>query len=73
MEFLSLLEPRGAVPSMSIQYNKSINSINTTSINNNNKKMTTLEMMRKDYKDDADIINELTNAVEMVVDFDSSH
>ena len=27
-------------------------------------------MMRKDYKDDADIINELTNAPEMVVDFD---
>ena len=32
--------------------------------------MMTLEMMRKDYKDDADIINELTNAPEMVVDFD---
>ena len=31
--------------------------------------MTTLEMMRKDYKDDADIINELTNAPEIVVDF----
>ena len=26
--------------------------------------------MRKDYKDDADIINELTNAPEAVVDFD---
>ena len=25
---------------------------------------TTLETMRKDYKDDADIINELTNAAE---------
>ena len=32
--------------------------------------MTTLEMMRKDYKDDADIINELTNNLETVVDFD---
>ena len=32
--------------------------------------MTTLEMMRKDYKDDADIINELTNAPETVVDLD---
>ena len=32
--------------------------------------MMTLEMMRKDYKDDADIINELTNAPETVVDFD---
>ena len=32
--------------------------------------MTTLEMMRKNYKDDADIINELTNAAEMVLDFD---
>ena len=30
----------------------------------------TLETMRKDYKDDADIINELTNAAETVVDFD---
>ena len=32
--------------------------------------MTTLEMMRKDYKDDADIIKELTNAADTVVDFD---
>ena len=32
--------------------------------------MTTLEMMRKNYKDDADIINELTNAAETVLDFD---
>ena len=31
---------------------------------------TTLETMRKDYKDDADIINELTNTPEAVVDFD---
>ena len=70
MEFLSPLEPRGAVPSMSIQYNKSI-SINNKSINNTTSiKMTTLEMMRKDYKDDTDIINELTNAAETVVDFD---
>ena len=30
----------------------------------------TLETMRKDYKDDADIINELTNSLEAVVDFD---
>ena len=30
----------------------------------------TLEAMRKDYKDDADIINELTNTPEAVVDFD---
>ena len=69
MEFLSSLEPRGAIPSMSKEYNKSI-SINTTSINNKSITMTTLEMMRKDYKDDADIINELTNAPETVVDFD---
>ena len=26
--------------------------------------------MRKDYKDDTDIINELTNTLEVVVDFD---
>ena len=32
--------------------------------------MMTLEMMRKNYKDDADIINELTNAAETVMDFD---
>ena len=32
--------------------------------------LTTLETMRKDYKDNADIINELTNAPEVVVDFD---
>ena len=32
--------------------------------------LTTLETMRKDYKDDADIINELTNTPEVVVDFD---
>ena len=32
--------------------------------------MTTLEMMMKNYKDDADIINELTNAAETVLDFD---
>ena len=31
---------------------------------------TTLETMRKDYKDDTDIINELTNTLEAVVDFD---
>lgn len=31
---------------------------------------TTLEAMRKDYKDDADIINELTNSPEAVIDFD---
>ena len=30
----------------------------------------TLEAMRRDYKDDADIINELTNTLEAVVDFD---
>ena len=30
----------------------------------------TLETMRKDYKDDTDIINELTNTPEAVVDFD---
>ena len=30
----------------------------------------TLETMRKDYKDDADIINELTNSPEAVIDFD---
>ena len=41
-------------------------SINTTSIT----MLTTLETMRKDYKDDTDIINELTNAPEAVVDFD---
>ncbi len=29
-----------------------------------------LEAMRKDYKDDADIINELTNSPEGVVNFD---
>ena len=31
---------------------------------------TTLETMRKDYKDDTDIINELNNTPEAVVDFD---
>ena len=31
---------------------------------------TILETMRKDCKDDADIINELTNTPEVVVDFD---
>ena len=31
---------------------------------------TTLETMRKDYKDDADIMNELTNSPEAVIDFD---
>ena len=30
----------------------------------------TLENMRKDYKDDADIMNELTNSPEAVIDFD---
>ena len=30
----------------------------------------TLEAMRKDYKDDTDMINELTNSPEAVVDFD---
>ena len=69
MEFLSSLEPRGAIPSMSKEYNKSIR-INNKSINNTSIMMMTLEMMRKDYKDDADIINELTNAPETVVDFD---
>ncbi len=55
---------------MSKEYNKSI-SINNKSINNTTSiMMMTLEMMRKDYKDDADIINELTNAPETVVDFD---
>ena len=69
-EFLSSLEPRGAVPSMS-EHTKSISSILSTSVSKRTDiKMTTLEMMRKDYKDDADIINELTNAAEMVVDFD---
>merc|ERR1711989_103278 len=33
-------------------------------------KMTTLETMRKNYKDDADIMNELTKGMEMVLDFD---
>ena len=32
--------------------------------------MTTLETMRKDYKDDTDIINELTNTPEAVVGID---
>ena len=41
-------------------------SINTTSI----MMLKTLETMRKDYKDDTDIINELTNAQEAVVNFD---
>ena len=30
----------------------------------------TLEQMRKDYKDDSDIMNELTNSPEAVIDFD---
>merc|ERR1711942_82538 len=30
----------------------------------------TLEQMRKDYKDDKDIMNELTNSPEAVIDFD---
>ena len=61
----------GAGLSMSGKTN-SISSIHSTkSVSKRTDiKMTTLEMMRKDYKDDTDIINELTNAAEMVVDFD---
>ena len=33
-------------------------------------RMTTLETMRKNYKDDEDIMNKLTNGMEMVLDFD---
>ena len=57
-EFLSSLEPRGAVPSMS-EYTNIISSIHsTTSVSKRTDiRMTTLEMMRKNYKDDADIIN----------------
>ena len=70
MKFLPLLEPRGAIPSMS-EYTKSISSIPLTSESKRTDiKMTILEMMRKDYKDDADIINELTNAAVTVIDFD---
>ena len=52
-------------------YTKSNSSIHSKSVSKRTDiRMTTLEMMRKNYKDDADIINELTNAAEMVVDFD---
>ena len=43
------------------EYTKSISSIHSTSVSKRTDiRMTTLEMMRKNYKDDADIINELT-------------
>ena len=53
------------------EYTSSISSIHSPSASlRTDIRMMTLEMMRKDYKDDADIINELTNAAETVVDFD---
>ena len=54
------------------EYTNSISSIHsTTSVSKRTDiRMTTLEMMRKNYKDDADIINELTNVTETVLDFD---
>ena len=52
-------------------YTKSNSSIHSKSVSKRTDiRMTTLEMMRKNYKDDADIINELTNGAETVLDFD---
>ena len=53
------------------EYTSSISSIHSPSASlRTDIRMMTLEMMRKDYKDDDNIINELTNAAETVVDFD---
>ena len=53
------------------EYTSSISSIHSPSASlRTNIRMRTLEMMRKNYKNDADIVNELTNTAEMVVDFD---
>ena len=53
------------------EYTSSISSIHSPSASLRiDIRMMTLEMMRKNYKDDADIINELTNAAEMVLDID---
>merc|ERR1712041_36351 len=64
-------EPIGAGLSMN-EYTNSISSIHSTkSVNKRTDiRMMTLEMMRKNYKDYADIINELTNGADTVSDFD---
>ena len=52
-------------------YTKSNSSIHSKSVSKRTDiRMTILEMMRTNYKDDADIINELTNGAEMVLEFD---
>ena len=52
-------------------YTKSNSSIHSKSVSvRTDIRMTTLEMLRKNYKDDADIINKLTNGAETVLGFD---
>ena len=53
------------------EYTSSISSIHSPSASlRTDIRMTTLEMIRKNYKNDADIINELSNRAETVLDFD---